>query len=144
MYVETVYSASSDNQTISVKVTEQMETKNDAKIQAMKDVISAFVLPGQQGQIEVKCSPAITSGVPNQQSSSSASSSLMNQASSKPRSCQTGNDERITGPQIKLLREKLKKRKISEREFCSQHQVNSIEELPKFEAQWIIKDLCNG
>ena len=49
MYVETVYSASSDNQTVSVKVTEQMETKNDAKIQAMKDVISAFVLPGQQG-----------------------------------------------------------------------------------------------
>ena len=49
MYVETVYSATIDNQTVFVKVAEQMETKNDAKIQAMKDVINAFVLPGQQG-----------------------------------------------------------------------------------------------
>jgi len=156
MYVETVYSASIDNQTLSVKVAEQMETKNDAKIQAMKDVINAFVPPGQQGQIEVKCSPAITSGVPNQQPSSAASNPQMNtnkqsnasvgrnQTSTKSRSSKTGNNERITGPQISLLRGKLKKHGISERDFCRQHQIDSIEALPKYDAQWIINELCNG
>ena len=144
MNVDVSFTATQNNQVLSIRVTDRMDTANEAKIQAMKDVVNAFVPPGQKGQIEVNCSPAITSGLQKQQPSSSASSSPMNQAPSKPRSCQTSNDERITGPQIKLLREKLRKRKISEREFCSQHQVNSIEELPKFEAQWIIKELCNG
>ena len=156
MNVEVTYSATKANETLFVKVAEQMETKNDAKIQAMKDVVNAFVPPGQRGQIETKCFPAITQGVPDQQPSSSASSTLSNtnrqtngsgggnQMSLKSRSSQTGNDERITGPQINLLRGKLKKRGISESAFCSQHQVNSIEELPKYDAQWIINELCNG
>ena len=153
MYVETAYSASIDNQTLSVKVAEQMETKNDAKIQAMKDVISAFVLPGQQGQIEVKCSPVITSGVPNQQSSSSASSSLMNtdkqsnasvgrnQTSSMSRSSQTCKEAKITNSQIYLLKRTLRGLNRTDADFCQQYHVNRIEDLPKEDARWIIRDL---
>lgn len=155
MKVEVTYSSSKNNENLSVKVVTRMETKNDAKIQAMKDVVNAFVPRGQQGQIEVKCSPALTSGVKNQQPSSSASSSLnpnkqsngsagKNQKPLKSRSSQARNVERITGPQISLLKGKLKERGISERDFCSQHQVDSVEDLPKYDAQWIINDLCNG
>ena len=146
MYVETVYSATVGNQTLSIKVAEQMETKNDAKIQAMKDVINAFVPPGKQGQIEVKCSPTLTSGPPKHQSLMSeykqSNGQIGNsQLSSKSCSGQTSKDERITGPQIKLLRDKFKKRGISEREFCKQHLVDSIEDIPKHDAQWIIKEI---
>ena len=153
MYVETVYSATIDNQTVFVKVAEQMETKNDAKIQAMKDVINAFVLPGQQGQIEVKCSPAITSGVPNQQSSSSASSSLMNtdkqsnasvgnnQPSSKSRSSQTCKEPKITNSQIYLLKKTLRGLNRTDADFCQQYHLDRIENLPKEDARWIIRDL---
>ena len=126
-----------------------MEKKNEEKIREMKGVIAEFVSTGPQGKIEVRCTPALTSGPPKHQSLMSeykqSNDQIGNsQLSSKSRPSKTGNDERITEPQIKLLRGKLRKRGISERDFCSQHQVDSIEDLPKYDAQWIIKDLCNG
>ena len=149
MNVEAMYSATIDNQTMLVRVTEQMEKKNEAKIREMKEVIAEFVSTGPQGKIEVRCTPALTSGPPKHQSLMSeykqSNDQIGNsQLSSKSRPSKTGNDERITEPQINLLRGKLRKRGISERDFCSQHQVDSIEDLPKHDAQWIIKDLCNG
>lgn len=149
MNVEAMYSATIDNQTMLVRVTEQMEKKNEAKIREMKGVIAEFVSTGPQGKIEVRCTPALTSGPPKHQSLMSeykqSNDQIGNsQLSSKSRPSKTGNDERITEPQINLLRGKLRKRGISERDFCSQHQVDSIEDLPKHDAQWIIKDLCNG
>ena len=149
MNVEATYSATIDNKTMSIRVADQMETKNEAKIREMKEVIAEFVSPGPQEKIEVKCSPALTSGPPKHQSLMSeykqSNGQIGNsQSSSKSRPNKTGNDERITGPQISLLRGKLRKRGISERDFCSQHQVDSIEDLPKHDAQWIIKELCNG
>ena len=149
MNVEAMYSATIDNQTMLVRVTEQMEKKNEAKIREMKGVIAEFVSTGPQGKIEVRCTPALTSGPPKHQSLMSeykqSNDQIGNsQLSSISRPSKTGNDERITEPQIKLLRGKLRKRGISERDFCSQHQVDSIEDLPKHDAQWIIKDLCNG
>ena len=149
MNVEAMYSATIDNQTMLVRVTEQMEKKNEEKIQEMKGVIAEFVSTGPQGKIEVRCTPALTSGPPKHQSLMSEYKQSNDQIGnsqlfSKSRPSKTGNDERITEPQIKLLRGKLRKRGISERDFCSQHQVDSIEDLPKHDAQWIIKDLCNG
>ena len=149
MNVEAMFSATIDNQTMLVRVTEQMEKKNEEKIREMKGVIAEFVSTGPQGKIEVRCTPALTSGPPKHQSLMSeykqSNGQIGNsQLSSKSRPSKTGNDERITGPQISLLRGKLRKRGISERDFCSQHQVDSIEELPKHDAQWIIKELCNG
>ena len=149
MNVEAMYSATIDNQTMLVRVTEQMEKKNEEKIREMKGVIAEFVSTGPQGKIEVRCTPALTSGPPKHQSLMSeykqSNDQIGNsQLSSKSRPSKTGNDERITEPQINLLRGKLRKRGISERDFCSQHQVDSIEDLPKHDAQWIIKDLCNG
>lgn len=149
MNVEAMFSATIDNQTMLVRVTEQMEKKNEEKIREMKGVIAEFVSTGPQGKIEVRCTPALTSGPPKHQSLMSeykqSNGQIGNsQLSSKSRPSKTGNDERITGPQISLLRGKLRKRGISERDFCSQHQVDSIEDLPKHDAQWIIKDLCNG
>ena len=149
MKVEVIYSASKPNENLSVKVAARMETKNDAKIREMKEVIAEFVSSEPQGKIEVRCTPALTSGPPKHQSLMSeykqSNGQIGNsQLSSKSRPSKTGNDERITGPQISLLRGKLRKRGISERDFCSQHQVDSIEDLPKHDAQWIIKDLCNG
>ena len=149
MNVEAMFSATIDNQTMLVRVTEQMEKKNEEKIREMKGVIAEFVSTGPQGKIEVRCTPALTSGPPKHQSLMSeykqSNDQIGNrQLSSKSRPSKTGNDERITEPQIKLLRGKLRKRGISERDFCSQHQVDSIEDLPKHDAQWIIKDLCNG
>lgn len=149
MNVEAMFSATIDNQTMLVRVTEQMEKKNEEKIREMKGVIAEFVSTGPQGKIEVRCTPALTSGPPKHQSLMSeykqSNDQIGNsQLSSKSRPSKTGNDERITEPQINLLRGKLRKRGISERDFCSQHQVDSIEDLPKHDAQWIIKDLCNG
>ena len=149
MNVEAMFSATIDNQTMLVRVTEQMEKKNEEKIREMKGVIAEFVSTGPQGKIEVRCTPALTSGPSKHQSLMSEYKQSNNQIgnsqlSSKSRPSKTGNDERITEPQIKLLRGKLRKRGISERDFCSQHQVDSIEDLPKHDAQWIIKDLCNG
>ncbi len=149
MNVEAMFSATIDNQTMLVRVTEQMEKKNEEKIREMKGVIAEFVSTGPQGKIEVRCTPALTSGPPKHQSLMSeykqSNDQIGNsQLSSKSRPRKTGNDERITEPQINLLRGKLRKRGISERDFCSQHQVDSIEDLPKHDAQWIIKDLCNG
>lgn len=149
MNVEAMYSATIDNQTMLVRVTEQMEKKNEAKIREMKEVIAEFVSSGPQGKIEVRCTPALTSGPPKHQSlmseyKQSNGQNGNSQSSSKSCSGQASKDEQITGPQIKLLRNKLKKRGISERDFCSQHQVDSIEDLPKYDAQWIINELCNG
>ena len=146
MNVEAMFLSTIDNQTMLVRVTEQMEKKNEAKIQEMKEVIAEFVSHGPQGKIEVRCTPALTSGPPKQQSLMSeykqSNGQIPNsQSSSIPQSCQASNEERITGPQIKLLRGTLKKHRISEREFCRQHQVDSIEAMPKHDAQWIIKDL---
>ena len=149
MNVEAMFSATIDNQTMLVRVTEQMEKKNEEKIREMKGVIAEFVSTGPQGKIEVRCTPALTSGPPKHQSLMSeykqSNDQIGNsQLSSKSRPSKTGNDERITGPQINLLKGKLRKRGISEHDFCSQHQVDSIEDLPKHDAQWIIKELCNG
>ena len=149
MNVEAMYSATIDNQTMLVRVTEQMEKKNEEKIREMKGVIAEFVSTGPQGKIEVRCTPALTSGPPKHQSLMSeykqSNDQIGNsQLSSKSCSGQTSKEERITGPQIKLLRDKFKKRGISERDFCSQHQVDSVEDLPKYDAQWIINELCNG
>lgn len=146
MNVEAMFLSTIDNQTTLVRVTEQMEKKNEAKIREMKEVIAEFVSPGPQGKIEVRCTPALASGPPKQQSLMSeykqSNGQIANsQLPSIPQSCQASNEERITGPQIKLLRGTLKKHRISEREFCRQHQVDSIEAMPKHDAQWIIKDL---
>ena len=144
MNVEAMYSATIDNQTMLVRVTEQMEKKNEAKIREMKEVIAEFVSSGPQGKIEVRCTPALTSGPPKQQSLMSEykqSKGQVGNSQSSTKSCsgQTSKDERITGPQIKVLRDKLEKRGISESEFCKQHQADSIEDISKHDAQWIIK-----
>ena len=43
-----------NDQTVFVKVTEQMETQNDAKIRTMKNVIAEFVSGGQDAQVEMR------------------------------------------------------------------------------------------
>ena len=68
MNVEAMFSATIDNQTMLVRVTEQMEKKNEEKIREMKGVIAEFVSSGPQGKIEVRCTPALTSGPPKHQS----------------------------------------------------------------------------
>lgn len=127
-----------NNQTVFVKVTEQMETKNEAKIKAMKDVVAEFILGKDGIQVEMRDFPPDT--LMNAYRSSS-SSSEPRKTSSKSRSFQTCDSSRITDKQIGLIRKTLQEQNCSENDFCQQYQVRSVEELSKQDAQWIIKDL---
>ena len=125
------------DQMVFVKVTEQMETKNGAKIKAMKDVVAEFI-PGKDGvQVEThdsrdtlmnayKRSPEYTGN---------------RQSSSKQRSNSANNDDRITEKQIGCIRKALQEQHRSETDFCQKYQVKSLEEISKRDAQWIIKEL---
>ena len=126
-----------NDQTVFVKVTEQMETKNEAKIKAMKEVVAEFI-PDKEGvQVEVHNSPDTLMNSYRRSTGFSGN----RQASSKQRSNTANNDDRITDKQIGLIREKLQKSRTSESDFCEKHQVDSIEAIPKHDAQWIIKEL---
>lgn len=130
MNVEVTYSATIDNQTMLIRVAEQMETKNEAKIREMKDVIAEFVSSGPQGRIEVRCTPAITSDAQNQTSSSS-----------KQGSTTSNGDDTITLRQIGIIKKTLREQNRTENDFCKHYHVNSVEDLSKSNAQWIIKEL---
>ena len=125
-----------NNQTVFVKVTEQMETKNEAKIKAMKDVVAEFI-PGKDGvQVETDSRDTLMNAYKR-----STEYTENRQSSSKPRSNSANNDDRITGRQIGCIRKALQEQHRSETDFCQQYHVNSVEEISKHDAQWIIKEL---
>ena len=124
-----------NNQTVFVKVTEQMETKNEAKIKAMKDVVAEFI-PGKDGiQVETDSRDTLMNAYKR------STEYTGNRPSSKPRSNSANNDDRITGRQIGCIRKALQEQHRSETDFCQQYHVNSVEEISKHDAQWIIKEL---
>ena len=125
-----------NNQTVFVKVTEQMETNNEAKIKAMKDVVAEFI-PGKDGiQVETDSRDTLMNAYKR-----STEYTGNRQSSSKPRSNSANNDDRITGRQIGCIRKALQEQHRSETDFCQQYHVNSVEEISKHDAQWIIKEL---
>ena len=126
-----------NDQTVFVKVTEQMETKNEAKIKAMKDVVAEFI-PGKDGvQVEMHDTRDTLMNAYKR----SAEYTGNRQSSSKPRSNSASNNDRITGKQIGCIRNALQEQHRSETDFCQQYQVKSVEEISKRDAQWIIKEL---
>ena len=126
-----------NDQTVFVKVTEQMETKNEAKIKAMKDVIAEFI-PGKDGiRVEAHDSRDTLMNAYKR----SAEYTGNRQLSSQPRSNSAKNDDRITEKQIGCIRKALQEQHRSETDFCQQYQVKSVEEISKRDAQWIIKEL---
>ena len=126
------------DQTVFVKVTEQMETNNDAKIQAMKNVVAEFISGGQDAQVETRDSPPDTLMNAYKRSNGFDGN---RQSSSKPRSNSANNDDRITGKQIGCIRKALQEQHRAESDFCQQYHVKSVEEISKHDAQWIIKEL---
>ena len=126
-----------NSKTVFVKVTEQMETKNEAKIKAMKDVITEFI-PGKDGfQVEVHDSRDTLMNAYRRSNGFNGN----RQSSSKPRPTSANNDDRITEKQIGCIRKALQEQHCSETDFCQQYQVKSVEEISKHDAQWIIKEL---
>lgn len=126
-----------NDQTVFVKVTEQMETKNEAKIKAMKDVIAEFI-PDKEGvRVEVHNTPDTLMNSVRRSTGFSGN----RQASSKQRSNTANHDDRITDKQIGCIRKALQEQHRSEMDFCQQYQVKSVEEISKHDAQWIIKEL---
>ena len=125
-----------NNQTVFVKVTEQMETKNEAKIKAMKDVVAEFI-PGKDGiQVETDSRDTLMNAYKR-----SPEYTGNRQSSSKQRSNSANNDDRITEKQIGCIRKALQEQHRAEPDFCQQYHVNSMEEISKHDAQWIIKEL---
>ena len=126
-----------NDQTVFVKVTEQMETKNEAKIKAMKDVVAEFI-PGKDGvQVEMHDSRDTLMNAYRRSNGFIGN----RQSSSKPRPTSAINDDRITEKQIGCIRKALQEQHRSETDFCQQYHVNSVEEISKHDAQWIIKEL---
>lgn len=127
MEIEVTYSAVNGNQSVCIHAREQMETCNKEKIQAMKDAVNAFVPSGQQGQIEVKCSPNALS-VPSMQTAN-------------PNSNEPQPVKMISGKQISLLMRRLRENGSSVKDLCLANGVNSIQDLTMAKAREIIHDL---
>ena len=126
------------NQTVFVKVTEQMDARNEEKIQAMKGIVAEFV-PGEDGvQVETQDSAPDTQMNAFKRSNGFAGN---RQASSKQRANTSTDDGRITNKQIGLIKARLQERGVSESSFCKKYNIASVEVIPKSDAQWIIKEL---
>jgi len=116
------------NNSMSVNVTDQMETANEAKIQAMQDVVCAFFGHGLQKQIEVTVTP----------SSSPVQTALAN-PSVKP----SNLSKKISSSQQVFLLKLLKQHEIPVQRFCQDNGINRIEDLSMDNARTIIADLKN-
>ena len=127
MEIEVIYTAVKDNQSVSIRAREQMETCNRGKIQAMKEVVAAFVPPEQQKQIEVKCSPNALSVSPMQ--------------TANPNSNEPQPAKMISGKQISLLMRRLRENGSSVQDLCLANGVNCIQDLTMAKAREIIHDL---
>ena len=126
-----------NNQTVFVKVTEQMETKNEVKIKTMKDVVAEFI-PGKDGvQVEALDSKDTLMNAYKRSTGFNGNRQL----TSKPRSTSANNDDRITEKQIGCIQKALQEQHRTETDFCQQYHVKSVEEISKHDAQWIIKEL---
>ena len=122
----------SNNQTFYARASEEMDSMDENKIQAMKNVIDDLVPGDQSVQINTSNHQA-----PPKPVSQSSAFNVRKQGASQGKS-----NEPITDKQIALLRKKLQDRNISEKEFCQEHKCNRVEDLLKGDAQWIINELC--
>ena len=130
MTVEVRCSEVIENKTVSVNVTEQMESANEAKLLEMKKAVNAFLGGRQQREIEVRASPNV---LPPATTSS--------EKTSPPKS---DSPKKITPEQLGYLLKLLKQHKISVKDFCQQYGVNQVEEMLLDDARGIIHDLKNS
>ena len=127
MDVEVTFTAVRDNQSVCIRTREQMESCNMEKIQAMKDVVAAFVPAGQQNQIEVRCSPIALPSAPT--------------PPVNPKNQKSDSLKKITSSQLDFLRKLLRSHKIDVQRFCQENGINRIEDLSLDNARTIIADL---
>lgn len=132
-FMEIIVTASyeQNGKTVSIKAREQMENENEDKIRMVQNVIERFIPEGQPFQRELQCLQTPPTASPMQATESVAKSKSV---SSKKR------DEHITGPQLHTLKDILEKRNISEEDFYKKYHYH-VEETPKEEARWIIREL---
>ena len=133
MEIELSASYEQNGKTVNVKATDHVESIDDPKILTMKGIIDEFSPKDQPVQIKTQYRPLTQTQ--NQQSGLSANKS-QHESTSKAK-------ELITPKQIILLRTTLNEINLSEQVFCNQHQIKNIEDIPKFDAREIIRELLN-
>ena len=62
-------------------------------------------------------------------------------SSTKSRSSQSCKEAKITSGQLRLLKKTLRGLNRTDADFCQQYHLDRIENLPKEDARWIIRDL---
>ena len=129
MDIEVTFTAVNGNQSVCIRAREQMETCNKEKIQTMKDAVNAFIPSGQQGQIEVRCSPNTLPPSPAQKADNAVK--------------KAGSEKMISEKQINLLMRRLRENNTSVQELCQVNGVKRIQDLTMAKAREIIHDLSD-
>ncbi len=120
MEIEVKTAYEQNGKSVSVKVTEQMDTRNEEKIRMMKNVIMDFYPKGLSAPIQVQSLPMVSGNDPD----------------SSPE-----NPKMISKKQVIYLRDLLKQNKITETQFCNQNHVTSLNQLSNDDARALIEKL---
>ena len=144
MEIEVIASCKQNGQKIQVAAKDQMDSRNEDKIQLMKNVIAEFIPWGHSAQVYIQESPKeLTTS--ETYSSKPASNKTSFGGQKKNWKTQFGNQSKksnaISEPQIRFLRDLLKGHNIPEPEFCKDHNVDCIEHFSGKTAQTLIGQL---
>ena len=120
MEIEVKTAYEQNGKSVSIKVTEQMDTRNEAKIQMMKNVIEDFFPAGQSAKIQVQRVPMVSGNNPENSSE---------------------KQKMISKKQIIFLRDLLEQNKITETQFCNQNHVACLNQLTNDDARALIERL---
>ena len=114
-----------NNHEFQIRVSDAIGENVTAKLQEIRAILDQAIVELQNGEVPVEeAATALTSS----------------EAETKPQLSLPSLDP-ITDKQLKVLRELLVKKSISEVDFCKVHEISRLEDLKKGEGRWIINDL---
>lgn len=144
MEIEVIASCEQNGQKIQVAAKDQMDSRNEDKIQLMKNVIAEFIPWGHSAQVYIQESPkelTTSETYPSKPAPNKPSFGGQKKNWNPKLGNQAKKSNAITGPQIGFLRNLLKGHNIPEAEFCKDHNVDCIEHLSGKTAQTVIGQL---
>ena len=143
---EIAFAIQNDRPSIMIRVMAQSEGNSMPNLRGMLSQIQEAITEYQampQAQLLSSSEGAVHDLSDTAMNSSNGSSRFKGaqNLSTKSHSLQTCKEAKITSGQLRLLKKTLRGLNRTDADFCQQYHLDRIENLPKEDARWIIRDL---
>ena len=143
---EIAFAIQNDRPSIMIRVMAQSEGNSMPNLRGMLSQIQEAITEYQampQAQLLSSSEGAVHYLSDTAMNSSNGSSRFKGaqNLSTKSHSLQTCKEAKITSGQLRLLKKTLRGLNRTDADFCQQYHLDRIENLPKEDARWIIRDL---